>query len=102
LTELLYLEGRRGALDALLLLHAESAATPDDAERRAMLGFVDTAPTPSFPLRAADLLQRGVLRGRELGAALKRLQAAWIRAGFPTDPRRVLTLLEDAIRADAE
>jgi phosphatidylglycerophosphatase A len=32
-----------------------------------------------------------------MGEILKRLQAAWIRAGFPSDPASLSRLLDDAI-----
>jgi poly(A) polymerase len=40
---------------------------------------------PTFPLKAADLLARGVEKGPALGGALRAAEAAWIMAGFPTD-----------------
>ena len=92
---MLFLHGRAGAADALALLHAESAAPPDDAGWRQAATFIAEAEPPTFPLKGADLVALGVAPGRALGAALKRLQANWIRAGFPRDPRRVLQLLED-------
>jgi len=95
LTELLFLYGRRASADALALLFADSADWTDDPFWRHAAQFVDEAETPAFPLRANDLIARGVTPGRALGAALKRLQANWIRAGFPRDPRRVLALLDE-------
>jgi poly(A) polymerase len=95
LNTLLFLHGRDGAADALALLHAEGTAAPDDARWRDSMKFVSEAEAPAFPIKGADLVARGVAPGRALGAALKRLQANWIRAGFPRDPRRVLQLLED-------
>ena len=95
LNTMLFLQGRGGAADALALLHAESAAPPDDAAWRHAATFIAEAEPPAFPLKGADLVALGVAPGRALGAALKRLQANWIRAGFPRDPRRVLQLLED-------
>jgi poly(A) polymerase len=54
-----------------------------------------------FPLKASDLMRRGVAPGRELGAILKRLQADWIRAGFPTEPRKLAELIEKATQQGA-
>ena len=68
---------------------------PDDAAWRQAAKFIAEAEPPTFPIKGADLVALGVAPGRALGAALKRLQANWIRAGFPRDPRRVLQLLED-------
>jgi poly(A) polymerase len=95
LLELVFHEGR-GAWDALALLQAESGAGAEDARWGAAFDFVEAAEAPVFPLKAADLMRRGVAPGRELGAILKRLQADWIRAGFPSDPRRLVELIEKA------
>lgn len=95
LSELLFLYGRRGSVDALALLFADSADSADDPFWRHAAHFLDEAEPPAFPLRASDLIARGVAPGRALGATLKRLQANWIRAGFPRDPRRVLALLDE-------
>ncbi|MGH6770390.1 MAG: CCA tRNA nucleotidyltransferase [Xanthobacteraceae bacterium] len=40
---------------------------------------------PSFPLKAADFIARGVPRGPALGEALRAAEDAWIAAGFPMD-----------------
>ena len=99
LNELLFLLGRRGALDTLTLLWADSRAEPADGAWRAAARFLETAPAPAFPVRAEDLLRRGLAPGRELGLTLKRLQAAWIRAGFPDEPRRIIQLVEEATQS---
>jgi len=96
LLELAFHEGRRGALDALALLQAESGAGGEDARWREALDFLESSEPPVFPLKAGDLMRRGVAPGRELGAILKRLQADWIRAGFPSDPRKLVELIEQA------
>jgi len=95
LTEMLFLFGRRAACDALALAQAEDADSSPRADWRAALQFLESAEAPTFPIKGADLLALGVAPGRAMGAALKRLQANWIRAGFPRDPRRVLQLLDE-------
>jgi len=96
LLEFVFREGRRGALDALALLQAESGASAKDARWRRAFDFVEASEAPVFPVKAADLMRRGVAPGRELGAILKRLQADWIRAGFPNEPRKLVELIEKA------
>ncbi len=96
LREQLFLRGASAARDALLLIQAESAAAPDDRSFLAAESFLRDTPAPKAPFAAVDLLTRGVRQGAGLGAALKRLQAAWIRAGFPQDPKRVAALIDAA------
>ncbi len=96
LRELLFDRGRTGADDGVLLAWAESGAPPDDPAWAAARRFLADTPEPRLPFSGSDLIARGVPTGRSLGAALKRLQAAWIRAGFPQDPHALAELLEQA------
>ena len=101
LREMLFLCGARAAADALALAHAESAAATDDADWLEAARYLAETPAPAFPIRGADLIARGVAPGKELGEALKALQAEWIRAGFPRDPAEVMRLVEEAVGKDA-
>ena len=102
LRELLFAHGRSGARDGLRLAWAESGVAPDESGWRSALRFLDDTPEPRLPFGGGDLLARGVPAGKPLGLALKRLQAAWIRAGFPQDPLQLATLLEAATAPGAE
>jgi len=62
---MLFLHGRAGAADALALLHAESDAPPTTRMRQAAT-FIAEAEPPTFPLKGADLVARGVAPGRAL------------------------------------
>ncbi len=101
LREMLFLRGSRAAADALALAQAESAVAPDDTDWLEAARYLDETPAPAFPIRGADLIARGVAPGKELGEALKTLQAKWIRAGFPRDPAVVMQLVEEAVGKDA-
>ena len=97
--ELLFRQEDRAAVrDALLLLHTDSGAAHDDldwcrAHRRAA-----QAPVPDLPVSGDDFLRRGVPPGRSIGAALKTLQARWIRAGFPRDPAVLARLVDEVVQ----
>ena len=54
---------------------------------------------PSFPLKAADFLARGVAKGPALGAALRQAEAAWITAGFPNDTAAIAAIADAAAAA---
>ena len=95
LCEKLFADGRTGASDGLRLAWAESGAATDATDWRRAASFLRDTPEPRLPFSGADLMARGISAGRPLGAALKRLQAAWIRAGFPQDPRSLAKLLDD-------
>ena len=97
LRELLFDRGRTGADDGVLLAWAESGAPIDDVAWAAGRRFLADTPEPRLPFSGSDLIARGIPAGKPLGAALKRLQAAWIRAGFPQDPHALAELLERAM-----
>ncbi len=96
LREALFLHGSGAARDGLALVQAESGAAPDDADFFSADRFLRDTPAPSMPFAASDLSAKGVARGPKLGAALKRLQALWIRAGFPQDPQKIAELIDAA------
>ncbi|MGD0634977.1 MAG: CCA tRNA nucleotidyltransferase [Beijerinckiaceae bacterium] len=99
LRRLLFEAGRQGACDGLCLAFTDSGAAADDSHWHAALRFVTDTPEPRLPFSSADLLARGLTPGRALGETLKILQAKWIRAGFPQDPRSLATLLDEATQA---
>ncbi len=71
--------------DRVLLAWARSQATAHDTGWHALATLPQRWTAPTFPLKAADLLARGVEKGPALGAALRAAEAAWIMGGFPTD-----------------
>ncbi|HKH81957.1 MAG TPA: CCA tRNA nucleotidyltransferase [Methylovirgula sp.] len=94
---LIFRYGRQAACDALALAAAESDA--DVAPWREALAYARAAKQPRLPFSGADLLARGVAEGKAIGDALNDLQARWIEAGFPEDPRRLAELLEEVVAA---
>jgi poly(A) polymerase len=93
----LFLAGRAAASDALVLTHAASGAPPDDPDWLAAAEFVAKTNEPRLPVTGDDVMASGRVRGKLVGAALKSLQARWIRAGFPKDPAIVARLLDDVL-----
>ncbi len=97
LRALLFQRGARGAIDAASLAHAEGGAAAADPRWLSAYRFLADTPPPQLPFSGADLVARGVPPGRGVGAALKTLQANWIRAGFPREPETLARLLAEAI-----
>jgi hypothetical protein len=58
-----------------------------------LLHLPETHPVPEFPLRGADLLQRGWTAGPALGEALRRLESEWAEGGFAADRDDLLARL---------
>ncbi len=84
---LAYRVGVAGAIDRLLL-----AGDPGVASVR------DWIP-PVLPIGGGALVQRGLRKGPEVIATLRRIETAWIAEGFPVQPR-VDQLADEAV-ADA-
>ena len=99
LRALLFSHGLRAARDGLDL--AAIDGDPGHAEAWAEASrFVADEPPPRLPLGGVDVMARGVRSGRMVGAVLKRLQADWIRAGFPASPIVLAELLDAAVAAE--
>ena len=98
LRTLLFAKGRQGARDAVTMAHVASSAAPDDSGFASAYRFVSDTPSPQLPFAGADVVARGVAPGQRVGMVLKRLQASWIRAGFPREPETLARLLDEALR----
>lgn len=98
---LLYRLGPQQFTDHALLGWARSEATSNDPEWRALATLPARWSAPDFPLKAADLMNRGVPQGPGLGAALAAAERAWIAAGFPNDQSLLARIADDAARTSA-
>jgi poly(A) polymerase len=98
LRRLLFERRRQGALDALALFHADSGADPENWRFIRARAFLLATPEPTLPITGADVVARGVTHGQRIGATLKKLQALWIRAGFPREPETLARLLDEALK----
>ena len=93
---LLYRLGPVRFVDRVLLAWSRSRARAADPSWQALATLPARWTPPRFPLRAADLMSRGLARGPALGTALRAAEEAWIAAGFPSDRE---TLADIASRA---
>jgi poly(A) polymerase len=83
-------------VDRVLLAWSRSRAGAADPSWQALATLSVRWTPPRFPMRAADLMSRGLAKGPALGAALRAAEEAWIAAGFPSDRE---TLADIASRA---
>jgi len=82
---LAYRVGMASALDRLLLAGADVAAIRDWTP-------------PSLPIGGGALVERGLRKGPEVAAVLRRIETSWIAEDFP-DGSRVAQLADEAVRA---
>jgi tRNA nucleotidyltransferase/poly(A) polymerase len=95
---LLYRLGASTFSDQTLLGWARSGASADDKDWRALASLPQHWNAPTFPIRAADLMARGVEKGPKLGAALEAAEKAWIAAGFPSAKSDIDAIAEAAAK----
>jgi poly(A) polymerase len=94
---LLYRLGPQRFTDRVLLAFARSAAGGDQPWADLAL-LPQRWAAPAFPIKAADLIARGVPKGPALGAALRAAEDAWISAGFPMDLTALAAIAGSAAR----
>ena len=96
---LLYRLGGEKYLDRVLLAWSRAfGAGVGDSRWRALATLPQRWSAPVFPLKAADLITRGVERGPALGAALRKAEEAWIAQDFPMDAGAVAAIADAAAR----
>jgi poly(A) polymerase len=56
-----------------------------------------TEPVPVFPMRGADLIERGIPKGPKVGELLAQARQAWLAEGCPTDEAYARALTERVV-----
>jgi poly(A) polymerase len=94
----LYRLGREHFTDRVLLAWSRSPGGIADAVWHELARLPERWRAPDFPLRAADLVRRGVAKGPALGTALRAAEEVWIAADFPTDAADISAIADAAAR----
>jgi poly(A) polymerase len=94
---LLYRLGAERFGDRVLLAWTRSPDGAADQSWHRLATLPARWSAPKFPLKAADLMDRGVPNGPRLGAALAAAEAAWIAAGFPSEPAALAAIADAAV-----
>jgi poly(A) polymerase len=96
---LLYRLGRERFVDRVLLAWTRSPEGVAEPSWRVLVMLPERWSAPTFPLKAADFMARGVPKGPRLGAVLRSAEQAWIAAGFPDDAAALAAITEQALAA---
>jgi poly(A) polymerase len=96
---LLYHLGPERFTDRVLLAWTRSSQGAADQAWQALATLPARWTVPTFPLRAAHFIARGVPKGPRLGAALAAAEQAWIAAGFPRDKAALNAIADVAVRS---
>jgi poly(A) polymerase len=97
----LYRLGPEGFIDRVLLAWARSAESASDDRWRGLAELPQRWTAPVFPLKAADLMARGLSQGPALGVALRTAEEAWIARDFPADAATIAAIADEAARLAA-
>jgi len=95
---LLYHLGPESFVDRVLIAWSRSRAGAADRPWHELAGLPQRWTAPVFPIKAADLMSRGLAAGPQLGAALRLGEELWIEANFPADRAALDALAERAAR----
>jgi poly(A) polymerase len=93
---LLYGLGPVAFTDRVLVAWARSPAGAADPAWHDLATLPQRWQAPSFPLRAADFMRRGVPKGPALGAAIRAAEHEWIVADFPAEEAAIEAIAERA------
>lgn len=92
LRHLLYTFGRENAVLGIGYAYALDAVEGDVASVQAVCERLKQEEVPVFPVTGADLIDRGIPQGREIGLQLSKLEGRWIESGFCLKRGDLLTI----------
>jgi poly(A) polymerase len=95
---LLYRLGHEAYVDVVLLAWTRSMAGVEDLSWHALATLPARWKPPTFPLKSADFINRGVTKGPKLGSVLAAAEKAWVGTGFPLDPVALNAIADAAVR----
>jgi poly(A) polymerase len=95
--ELIYRIGAECFTERALLAWSRAEASAHDDAWRALATLPARWTMPTFPLRAADFIARGMEKGPVLGSALAHSEEMWIREGFPMERKALDRIVNEAL-----
>src|SRR5579872_1453789 len=93
----LYRLGEERYRDRLLLAWARSGEGSEAVSWRELATLPLRWTAPKFPLKAADFIARGIVRGPELGQVLALAEDGWLAADFPLDAPSLHSIADQAV-----
>ena len=95
---LLYRLGRTHFVDRVCLAWSRAGLGIADPRWHELARLPERWTAPEFPLKAADMVKRGVAKGPALGTALRAAEEVWIAADFPTEAADIAAIADAAAR----
>jgi poly(A) polymerase len=101
LRALLYRLGEQAFVDRVAVAWSRTQAAATDPAWHRALTLPRRWQRPTFPLKAADFIARGIAKGPELGTALAAAEEAWIAADFPHAAATLAAIADAAARSSS-
>ena len=102
LRALLYRLGEQRFVDRTTLAWSRTPADASDPVWRRAVTLPRRWQPPPFPLKAADLIVRGVAKGPALGRALAAAEEAWVAADFPSEAATIAAIADAVVGSKPE
>ena len=102
LRALLYRLGEQRFVDRTTLAWSRTPADASDPVWRRAVTLPRRWQPPTFPLKAADLIVRGVAKGPALGRALAAAEEAWVAADFPSEAATIAAIADAVVGSKPE
>jgi poly(A) polymerase len=99
LRALLYRLGEERFVDRMTLAWSRTLSDASDPVWRRGVSLPQRWEVPTFPLKAADLIVRGIGKGPALGQALAAAEEAWVAADFPLEAAPLAAIADAAARS---
>ena len=99
---LLYRLGRESVRDVSLMAWILQDDAESETACRAMLDTAAAWEAPTFPVTGADVLERGIPEGPEVGRLLAAVEDWWVESDFAPDRAAVLARLDTLIAERSE
>jgi len=93
----LYRLGVRNYRDRIMLAWARAGQGRDDARWIELATLPDRWTAPKFPIKAADMIARGIGEGPALGHILTLAEDAWLAGDFASDPDSLTRIADETV-----
>jgi poly(A) polymerase len=97
LRALLFRLGEQRFVDRMTLAWSRTPSDASDPVWRRAVTLPQRWQPPTFPLKAADLIVRGIAKGPALGQALAAAEEAWVAADFPREASLLAAIADAAV-----
>ncbi len=93
----LYRLGVERYLDRTILAWARAGKQADAARWSELVTLPERWSAPKFPIRAADMISRGIAEGPALGHILTLAEDAWLASNFTSDATALQKIADEAV-----